>query len=77
MIKNYKTQNNEILFRLKEIQKIIGKLNKEALTLVPLKIYFNKKGIAKLEIALAKGKKIHDKRDAKKRKDWVRERKKL
>lgn len=44
---------------------------------MPLKIYFNKKGIAKLEIALAKGKKIHDKRDAKKRKDWVRERKKL
>ena len=62
---------------MEEIQKIIGKLNKESLTLVPLKIYFNKKGIAKLEIALAKGKKIHDKRDAKKRKDWVRERKKL
>ena len=67
----------KLLLNRKEIQKIIGKLNKEALTLVPLKIYFNKKGIAKLEIALAKGKKIHDKRDAKKRKDWVRERKKL
>ena len=67
----------KLLLNRKEIQKIIGKLNKESLTLVPLKIYFNKKGIAKLEIALAKGKKIHDKRDAKKRKDWVRERKKL
>lgn len=65
----------KLLLNRKEIQKIIGKLNKESLTLVPLKIYFNKKGIAKLEIALAKGKKIHDKRDAKKRKDWVRERK--
>ena len=67
----------KLLLNRKEIQKIIGKLNKESLTLVPLKIYFNKKGIAKLEIALAKGKKIHDKRDAKKRKDWVRERKSL
>ena len=67
----------KLLLNRKEIQKIIGKLNKESLTLVPLKIYFNKKGIAKLEIALAKGKKIHDKRDAKKKRDWVRERKKL
>ena len=44
--------------------------------MIPTKIYFNKKGKAKLEIALAKGKKLHDKRDAKKRKDWVREKKK-
>ena len=61
----------KLLLNRKQIQKITGKLNKESLTLVPLKIYFNNKGIAKLEIALAKGKKIHDKRDAKKRKDWV------
>ena len=56
-----------------EIQKILGKLNKESLTLVPLKIYFNKKGIAKLEIALAKGKKIHDKRKEKMDRDIARQ----
>ena len=66
----------KLLLHKKEIRKIIGKLNKESLTLIPTKIYFNKKGKAKLEIALAKGKKLHDKRDAKKRKDWVREKKK-
>ena len=66
----------KLLLHKKEIRKIIGKLNKESLTLIPIKIYFNKKGKAKLEIALAKGKKLHDKRDAKKRKDWVREKKK-
>jgi len=65
----------KLLLHKKEIRKIIGKLNKESLTLIPTKIYFNKKGMAKLEIALAKGKKLHDKRDAKKRKDWVREKK--
>jgi SsrA-binding protein len=40
---------------------------------VPLKIYFNERGIAKLEIALARGKKAHDKRDTEKKRDWQRE----
>ena len=66
----------KLLLHKKEIRKIIGKLNKESLTLIPTKIYFNKKGIAKLEVAIAKGKKLHDKRDSKKRKEWVREKKK-
>ena len=50
----------KLLLKKKEIIKIIGRLKKESLTLVPLKIYFNKKGIAKLELALAKGKKFYD-----------------
>ena len=67
----------KLLLKKKEIIKIIGRLKKESLTLVPLKIYFNKKGIAKLELALAKGKKSYDKRETKKKREWVRERKKV
>ena len=67
----------KLLLKKKEIIKIIGRLKKESLTLVPLKIYFNKKGIAKLELALAKGKKFYDKRETKKNREWVRERKKV
>ena len=67
----------KLLLKKKEIIKIIGRLKKESLTLVPLKIYFNKKGIAKLELALAKGKKFYDKREIKKKREWVRERKKV
>ena len=67
----------KLLLKKKEIIKIIGRLKKESLTLVPLKIYFNKKGIAKLELALAKGKKFYDKRETKKKREWVRERKKV
>ncbi len=80
---NASYQNHEenrprkLLLNKKEIRKIIGKVNKDSLTLVPTKIYFNKKGIAKLELALAKGKKLYDKRESKKRKDWAREKKRI
>jgi SsrA-binding protein len=47
------------------------------MTLVPLKIYFNDRGRAKLELALAKGKKLHDKRDTEKKRDWDREKGRL
>ena len=47
-----------------------GKIEKEGMTLVPLKLYFNQRGLAKLEIAVAKGKKLFDKRQDKKKKDW-------
>ena len=65
----------KLLLNKKEIRKIIGKLNKESLTLVPTKIFFNKKGFAKIEIALAKGKKDHDKREVNKKRTWEREKK--
>ena len=67
----------KLLLKKKEIRKIAGKINKESLTLVPLKIYFNKKGIAKLELALSKGKKVYDKREVKKKRSWERERKRF
>ena len=62
----------KLLLSKKEINKLIGKMNEEGFTLVPTKMYF-KKGIAKIEIAVAKGKKLHDKRQTKKTRDWNRE----
>ena len=62
----------KLLLNRKEINKIIGKINEDGLSLVPTKMYF-KKGKAKIEIAIAKGKKQYDKRHAKKTKDWNRE----
>eukprot|EP01032_Pedospumella_encystans_P004857 gene4857-5773_t len=47
------------------------------MTLVPLKIYFNEKGRAKLELALAKGKKLHDKRETEKERDWNRQKQRI
>jgi len=62
----------KLLLKKKEINKLIGKINEEGLTLVPTKMYF-KKGKAKIEIAVAKGKKNYDKRHTKKTRDWNRE----
>ena len=62
----------KLLLNRKEINKLIGRINEEGFTLVPTKMYF-KKGKAKLEIAVAKGKKQHDKRNTKKTRDWNRE----
>ena len=66
-------RNRKLLLNKKEINKLIGRINKEGLTLIPTKLYF-KKGKAKVEIAVAKGKKHHDKRDTVKKRDWERER---
>ena len=62
----------KLLLNKREINKIIGKINREGLTIVPTKVYF-KKGKAKIELAIAKGKKLYDKRNVKKKKDWERE----
>ena len=59
----------KLLLHKQEIKKLIGKVTQKGLTLVPTKIYFNKRGIAKLELALAKGKKIYDKREAMKKRE--------
>ena len=65
-------EERKLLLNKREINKLIGKINKEGFTIVPTKMYF-KKGKAKLEIAVAKGKKQHDKRNTKKTRDWNRE----
>ena len=67
------TDDRKLLLNKREINKLIGKINREGFTLIPTKIYF-KKGKAKIEIAVAKGKKQYDKRQTKKTKDWQRDR---
>ena len=62
----------KLLLNRKEIKKLIGSLNEDGFTLIPTKMYF-KKGKAKIEIAIAKGKKHYDKRHTKKTRDWNRE----
>ena len=66
-------RNRKLLLNKKEINKLIGRINREGYTLIPTKLYF-KKGKAKVEIAVAKGKKHYDKRNTKKKRDWDRER---
>ena len=66
------TDDRKLLLNKREINKLIGKINREGFTIIPTKIYF-KKGKAKIEIAVAKGKKQYDKRQAKKNKDWQRD----
>ena len=65
-------QARKLLLNKKEINKLIGKINREGFTLIPTKMYF-KRGKIKVVIAIAKGKKHYDKREIKKRRDWNRE----
>ena len=65
-------RNRKLLLNKKEINKLLGRINREGFTLIPTKLYF-KKGKAKVEIAVAKGKKQFDKRHDKKKRDWNRE----
>lgn len=62
-----------LLMHRREINKLIGAIQREGMTLVPTKLYFNDRGRAKIEIALSKGKKIHDKRASEKARDWQRD----
>ena len=64
--------NRKLLLNKKEINKLIGKMQRDGLTIVPTRMYF-KKGKAKIELAVAKGKKQYDKRATKKNRDWSRE----
>ena len=64
--------DRKLLLKRKEINKLIGKINQEGLTIIPTKMYFSK-GKAKIELAVAKGKKLYDKRQVKKTRDWNRE----
>jgi SsrA-binding protein len=70
-------RHRKLLLHRRQINKLMGSTQKQGLTIVPLKLYFNDRGIAKLEIALAKGKKLHDKRETEKQRDWQREKSRL
>lgn len=67
----------KLLAHSREIARLGQAMDREGLTIVPLKIYFNDRGRVKLEIALAKGKKIHDKRETEKKRDWQRDKARL
>jgi SsrA-binding protein len=67
----------KLLLHRRQINKLMGAVEREGMTLVPLKLYFNEKGRAKVELALARGKKLYDKRDTEKKRSWDRERGRL
>ena len=62
-----------LLLHKKEITKLAQAVDREGMTLVPVELYFNSRGIAKLKLCVAKGKKLHDKRETEKKRDWSRE----
>jgi len=70
-------RRRKILVKHREIARLGMAVQRDGMTLVPLKIYFNDKGIAKLQLALAKGKKLHDKRQTQKERDWNRDKSRL
>ena len=67
----------KLLLHKRQISKLIGAVEREGMTLVPLKLYFNEKGRAKVELALARGKKLYDKRETEKKRSWQRDRARL
>ena len=67
----------KLLLHRKQINKLMGAVERQGMTLVPLKMYFNERGRVKLQLALAKGKQLHDKRAAEKDRDWGREKGRL
>lgn len=67
----------KLLLHRREIHKLIVGIQREGMTVVPLKLYFNERGIAKLELALAKGRKLHDKRQVERKRDWDRQKARL
>ena len=70
-------RRRKLLMSRREIDRMAQSVARDGMTIVPLKLYFNDRGIAKLELALAKGKKVHDKRETEKKRDWNREKARL
>ena len=71
------TRARELLLKKKQLTRLSGQIQAKGITLVPLSLYFNERGIAKCEIALVKGKKQHDKRQSEKDRDWSRQKARL
>ena len=67
----------KLLLHKREISRMVGAVDREGMTVVPLKIYFNDRGRAKVELAIARGKKLHDKRETERKRDWGREKGRL
>jgi len=67
----------KVLVRKTEVRRLAAAIQREGMTLIPLRLYFNPRGIAKLELGIAKGKKLHDKRETEKQRDWARDKARL
>ena len=67
----------KLLLHARERDRLLGAMQRQGMTVVPLKLYFNARGIAKLELGLAKGRKLHDKRETEKKRDWERQKGRL
>ena len=67
----------KLLLHRRQINKLMGAIQREGYTVIPLKVYFNDKGRAKVELGLGKGKKLHDKRETEKTRDWNRDKQRL
>jgi SsrA-binding protein len=75
---NHETRRpRKLLLHKREIGRLADAVQREGMTVVPLKIYFNDQGRAKVELALGRGKKLHDKRETSKKRDWDREKSRL
>jgi len=70
-------RQRKLLVHKREAGKLAAAIQREGMTLVPLRLYFNPKGIAKIELGIAKGKKLHDKRETEKNRDWQRDKARL
>jgi SsrA-binding protein len=70
-------RQRKLLVHKREAGKLAAAIQREGMTLVPLRLYFNLKGIAKIELGIAKGKKLHDKRETEKNRDWQRDKARL
>ncbi|EKE77781.1 MULTISPECIES: SsrA-binding protein SmpB [Oceanibaculum] len=70
-------RTRKLLVHRRELAKLLGMVKREGATLVPLQMYFNERGIAKLQLGLAKGKKLADKRETAKKRDWQRDKARL
>lgn len=66
-------RRRKLLLHAREIVKLANGVDREGMTIVPLRLYFNDRGMAKLQLGLAKGKKVHDKRETEKKRDWQRD----
>lgn len=71
------TRPRKLLLHKRELNRLMGAVSREGMTIVVTKLYFDKRGRVKLEIALAKGKKLHDKRETESKRDWGRQKQRL
>jgi SsrA-binding protein len=71
------TRPRKLLLHKRELERLSGAIQRQGMTVVPLKLYFNARGIAKVQLGLAKGKKLHDKRETEKKRDWDRQKGRL